>query len=134
MEMQWGVAGYIRLSGGSKARQKDENVLLLMRRALDAWERRLEGAPEPDELLEEYVGGGREAPCAALREKELQREIKRIMSQMQNPDVVRFVTRNHSLRDREAFWLCLGIVLGGKTTIDLFNSLLQITDEDISTT
>jgi hypothetical protein len=36
------------------------------------------------------------------------------------------------MRDREAFWLCLGLVLGGKVAIDMFNALLHGTDEDIS--
>jgi hypothetical protein len=135
MEMEWGLAGHIfRMDGVSKALQKEENAFLAMRRALDVWERKVQGSREPDELLEEYVGRIREEARPGLPGRELIREAKRILSQLQNPDLVKFVMRNHNLRDREAFWLCLGIVLGGKTAIDLFHGLLQGTDEDISTT
>ena len=132
MNDEMGVIRYMEMSGDSRIKLKDNNVLRSIKAALDNWERSLRGAKEPDELFAEYVSEIREGTHSKWPDKDLMKEVKSVLSRIEDPSIVKFVGRNYSLGDREAFWLCLGLMLGGKAVIEMFNASLEDTDEAIS--
>ena len=124
---------YMEMSESERPRLIDRNLLRSIRAALDSWERRPMGSKKPDELLTDYLSAIKQRGSARWPEKELLDEVKSILARIENASIVKFTARSYAIAEREAFWLCLGLVLGGKASIEMFSSGIKNIDKAVST-
>jgi hypothetical protein len=107
-------------------------VLRDIRCAVDNWEQGDRGAKKPDEILNEYLGEIKWGGHPGWPSKDLVREVKSILLKMEHPSIVQSVAKHFELREREAFWLCLGLGMGGKAVIDMLTDGVERIDETVS--
>jgi hypothetical protein len=122
------------VEGMPPLRFMDRDFLRNIRAALNSWEEVSRGAREPDELLDECLGAVKWGRHARWPSKDLVREVKSILLKMGHPSIVKSVAIRFGMSEREAFWLCLGLGMGGKVLIDMFTAGVESIDEAISTT
>jgi hypothetical protein len=100
--------------------------------ALDHWEKGNGGSKPPDELLMDYLGAIKWGGHPGWPSKDFVREIRSILYNMEDSTIVKSVAVNYEMSDRDAFWLCLGLVMGGKAVIDMLNDGVERIDHAIS--
>ena len=120
------------VDGMPPLRFRDRNFLRNARAALNHWEKGTRGALDPDEILIEFLGKMTSGVHPAEPGKGLENEVRSILLKMKHPLIVRSVAMGFGMSEREAFWLCLGLGMGGKLLIDMFQSGIESMDEAIS--
>ena len=131
MDDVWGFVNTIKVNRG-RVRFIDTNAFRSIKAALDNWEGCLRGAEEPDEVLTKYLSETREGTEPKWPDKYLMKEVMSVLSNIEDPSIVKFLRRNYGMAEREAFWLCLGLVLGGKVAVELFSSGIKNMDKAVS--
>lgn len=127
----WGFANTIKPDRG-KLGFIDTNAFRSIKAALDNWERGLPDAEKPDEVLTKYLSETREGAEPKWPDKYLMKEATSALSKIGNPAIVKLLGMKYGMAEREAFWLCLGLVLGGKTAIERLSSGIKNMDKAVS--